>query len=103
MAYLGHARFRGYTKTALKFASAGSATIWEQGGTINGYRTEITNQVQNNDLFFGNFADFVIAMWAGLDLTVDKAALAKSGGTRLIAFQDVDMGLRRQESICLGG
>jgi HK97 family phage major capsid protein/HK97 family phage prohead protease len=103
LAYLSHARFRGYCKTALKFASAGSATIWEPGNTVNGYRTEITNQVTGNDVFYGNFADFVIAMWAGLDLTVDKAALAKSGGTRLIAFQDVDMGLRRVESICIGG
>jgi HK97 family phage major capsid protein/HK97 family phage prohead protease len=103
MAYVGNARFRGHAKTAVKFASAGSATIWEPGNTVNGYRTEITNQVANNDVFFGNFADFVIGLWGGLDLTVDPFSLSKSGGVRIVAFQDVDMGLRRKESICVGG
>lgn len=102
MAYLGHTRFRGYAKTALKFASAGSATIWEQGGTVNGYRTEITNQVNQADLFFGNFADFIIAMWGGLDMTVDPYSLSKSGSTRIVVFQDVDFAVRRLESFCYG-
>lgn len=102
MGYVGNARFRGHAKTALKFASAGSATIWEQGGTVNGYRTEITNQVANGDVFFGNFADLIVALWGGLDLTVDPYSLSKSGGLRLVVFQDVDFVLRRVESICYG-
>lgn len=103
MAYVGHSRFRGYCKTTLQFPGVnGSARIWEPGNTVNGYRTEITNQVQSTDVFFGNFADFIIAMWGGLDLTVDPYSLSKSGGIRIVAFQDVDMGLRRAESICWG-
>lgn len=102
MGYVGNARFRGFCKTALKFAAAGSATIWEPGGTVNGYRAEITNQVANDDVFFGNFSDFIIAMWGGLDLVVDAATLSKSGGLRLVVFQDVDMNLRRVESVCWG-
>lgn len=101
-AYVGNARFRGHCKTSVKFASAGSATIWEPGGTVNGYRTEITNQVAQGDVFHGNFADAIIALWGGLDLTVDPFSLSKSGGIRIVAFQDVDMGLRRKESICWG-
>ena len=102
MAYVGHTRFRGHCKTTLKFAGVGAGTIWEQGNTVNGYRTEITNQVSADDVFFGNFADLIIAMWGGLDLTVDPAALALSGGLRVIAFQDVDFNLRREESLCWG-
>lgn len=102
MAYVMHARTRGWAKTTLKFAAAGSATIWEPGNTVNGYRTEVTNQVSSDDVFFGNFSDLIIGMWGGLDLTVDPAALALSGGLRVIAFQDVDFNLRRQESICWG-
>lgn len=102
MGYVGNARFRGYCKTALKFQAAGSATVWEQGGTVNGYRAEITNQVANGDVFFGNFADLIIAMWGGLDLTVDPYSLSKSGGLRLVAFQDIDLNLRRVESVCWG-
>lgn len=102
MGYIGNTRFRGWAKTTVKFASAGSATIWEPGNTVNGYRTEITNQVAADDVFFGNFADFIIAMWGGLDLTVDPYSLSKSGGLRIVVFQDVDMALRRVESICWG-
>ncbi len=36
MGYVGHTRFRGHCKTALKFSSAGSDTLWEPGGTVNG-------------------------------------------------------------------
>lgn len=102
MGYVGNTRFRGYAKTALKFASAGSATIWEPGNTVNGYRTEITNQISADDVFFGNFADFIIAMWGGLDMTVDPFSLSKSGGLRIVVFQDIDTALRRPESICWG-
>lgn len=103
MAYVGNARFRGHCKTAPKFGAGTESTIWEPGNTVNGYRSEITNQVANNDVFFGNFADFVIGLWGGLDLTVDPFSLSKSGGVRIVAFQDVDMGMRRKESICIGG
>lgn len=102
MGYIGHSRFRGHCKTTPKFGAGTEATIWEAGGTVNGYRAEITNQVAAGDVFFGNFADFLIGMWGGLDLTVDTSSLSKSGGLRLVVFQDLDMVLRRNESICYG-
>lgn len=102
MGYIGNARFRGNCKTAPKFGTGTESTIWELGGTVNGYRTEITNQVANGDVFFGNFADMLIGMWGGLDLTVDPYALSLSGGLRLVVFQDIDFVLRRVESFCYG-
>jgi HK97 family phage major capsid protein/HK97 family phage prohead protease len=102
MAYLMHSRLRGYMKTTTKFGTGVESTIWEPGNTVNGYRTEVTNQLNADDMFFGNFADFLIAMWGGLDMIVDTASLSKSGGTRIVVFQDVDFALRRLESICYG-
>ncbi|MDM5178508.1 phage major capsid protein [Massilia sp. DJPM01] len=103
MAYVGNSRFRGHAKTTLRFPGVnGANTIWEQGGTVNGYRTEITNQLVADDVFHGQFADAIIALWGGLDLTVDPFSLSKKGGVRIVAFQDVDTGLRRKESICWG-
>lgn len=102
MGYVGNARFRGHCKTTPKFGSGTEATIWEPGGSVNGYRAEITNQLALGDTFFGNFADLIIAMWGGLDLTVDPYSLSKSGGLRIVMFQDVDFNLRRVESICYG-
>lgn len=102
MGYVANAAFRGHAKTTPRFGTGTESTIWEPGNTVNGYRTEITNQVITGDVFFGNFADFIIAMWGGLDLTVDPYSLSKSGGLRIVMFQDVDMNLRRVESVCWG-
>lgn len=102
MKFVGAPGFRGHAKTSLKFQAAGSATLWEPGGTVNGYGVEITNQVSATDLLFGNFSDFIIAMWGGLEIDVDTAALKKSRGLRVLAFQDIDFGLRRLESFVLG-
>lgn len=106
MAYVSNAKFRGNAKTSPKFASGASVSdagvIWENGGTVNGYRTEITNQITDGDVFFGNFGDLIIGLWGGLDLTVDPYSLSKSGGLRIVVFQDVDFVLRRVESICWG-
>lgn len=103
MAYVGNARFRGHCKTTQKFPSTPTgATIWEPGNTVNGYRTEVTNQIADADVFFGNFADFIIAMWGGLDIKLDPYALSKSGGLRIVTFQDVDFQVRRVESFCWG-
>jgi len=101
MRYVSTAGFRGYAKQTLKFDGVGG-TIWEPGNTVNGYACDITNQLNAGDVVFGNFADLIVALWGSLELNVDKAALAKSGGTRLIVFQDVDFALRRTESFCLG-
>lgn len=103
MSYAFNAAIRGKAKTTLQFPGVnGSASIWENGGTVNGYATNVSNQIATNDVFFGNWADLVIAMWGGLELTVDPYALSKSGGLRLIALQDIDVNLRRVESFCVG-
>ncbi|MFM4933395.1 phage major capsid protein [Aeromonas veronii] len=102
MGYIGNATFRGHCKTKPKFGTGTESTIWEPGNTINGYNTEISNQIAAGDVFFGNFADMLIGMWGGLDLTVDPYSLSKSGGLRIVVFQDVDFVLRRVESFCWG-
>jgi HK97 family phage major capsid protein len=103
MAYVGNAAFRGHAKTTLKFPGVnGSATIWEPGNTVNGYRAEVTNQIETGDVFMGNFSDLLVAMWGGLELLVDPYSNSKKGRLRVVVFQDVDFALRRTQSFCLG-
>ncbi|MBF9235582.1 phage major capsid protein [Microvirga alba] len=103
MAYVGNAAFRGHGKTTLKFPGVnGSGTIWEPGNTVNGYRTEVTNQINTGDVFMGNFADLLVAMWGGLELLVDPYSNSKKGRLRVVVFQDVDFALRRTQSFCVG-
>jgi HK97 family phage major capsid protein/HK97 family phage prohead protease len=104
MAYVTNPVIRGYAKGARKIAtSTDSTTIWEPGSTLNGYRTEITNQVATGDVFFGNWADLLIGMWGGLDLTVDPYTHSKKGRIRIVGFQDVDFAVRRAASFCYAG
>lgn len=103
MALVANARFRGHAKTNRKFPDAvDGGTIWEPGNTVNGYRTEITNQIADGDVFFGNFGDTIVGLWGGLELAVDPYTHSRRGRIRLTAFQDVDFAHRRAESFALG-
>lgn len=102
MRYLVNPAQRGNFKTTAKFGTGTEATIWEPGNTVNGYATEVSNQVTAGDVFFGNFADLLIGFWSGLDLTVDPYAGATSGTVRVIALQDTDIAVRNAVSFCYG-
>lgn len=104
MAFVANPAFRGYAKTTLKFpaASTNGGTIWEMGNSVNGYRTEVTNQINTGDIFFGNFSDFLIGLWGGLEITVDPYTHSAKGRIRLVFMQDVDFAVRRPVSFCYG-
>lgn len=101
LAYIINATGRGGLKTTEKAASTG-IFIWEPGNTVNGYRTEVSNQVAANDFLFGNWADLLLGMWSGLDLLVDPFTGSTSGTVRVVALQDVDFAVRHPESFCRG-
>ena len=69
---------------------------------INGYPVIVSNQLQSNDCLFGDFSQFVVGMWSGLDLTVDPYAGATAGTVRIIALQDVDYAVRQPGAFCFG-
>lgn len=100
MAYVFNAAMRGLLKGAVKFASTDSVTIFESGGTVNGYRTVVSNQIQSGDIFFGVWSQLILGFWSGLDLTVDPYAGATSGTMRVIALQDTDLMIRHPKSFC---
>lgn len=103
MSYVANASFRGYAKTAQKFPGTPTgATIWEPGKQVNGYDAITSNQIVAGDVWFGNWADLIVAMWGGLDLTVDPYSLSTTGGTRIVTFQDIDVNARHVQSFCYG-
>lgn len=53
-------------------------------------------------MFFGNWADLVIAFWSGLDLMVDPYSNSTSGTVRVVALQDVDVAVRHPVSFVRG-
>ena len=98
MAYVFNARMRGHMKTTRKFSDGLDGTIWEAGNTVNGYGTEVSNAIATGDVVFGNWADLLLGMWGGMDVTVDPYTHSDKGRIRITQFQDVDFTIRRAES-----
>jgi HK97 family phage major capsid protein len=49
-------------------------------------------------IIYGQWRDFILAFWSGVDILVDPITLGTAGGVRIVGLQDCDMGLRREES-----
>lgn len=102
MTYLFNPAQRGALKTTEKSSTSAGQFVWESGNTVNGYRTEVSNQVTAGDVFFGNFADLLIGFFSGLDLMVDPYSNSTSGTMRVVALQDTDIAVRNAVSFCYG-
>ena len=70
-------------------------------GFFVGYTTNVPSNLTKGSssgvcsaLLFGDWSQFFIAFWSGLDVVVDQSSLSTSGGTRLAFFQDVDCAVR---------
>jgi len=97
LAYAVDTGMRGSLKTAEKFATTG-LTIWEPGNTLNGHRTEVSNQVTDGDVFFANWSDLLQGSWGGLDVLIDPYTLSARANTRVIAFWTTDFAVRHAAS-----
>lgn len=102
MRYIMNSAMRGGCKVTLRASSAGSDYIMTDDGTINGYPVNISNQIQQNDVFFGNFSDLLVGFWSGIDLIVDPYTQSAKGQVLFTAFQDFDVAARRADSFALG-
>jgi HK97 family phage major capsid protein len=102
MRYVMNSVMRGALKQTLRAASAGSDYVMTDAGEVNGYPAVISNQMQTNDVLFGNFSDCVVGMWSGLDVVVDPYTQSASGQVILTVHQDFDVALRRPQSFALG-
>lgn len=108
LAYLTNASVRGKLKQTEAFSSTGQR-IWSEGGTVNGYRAEVSQQVPSNltkgtasgtcsAIIFGNWGDLLIGQWGTLDIQVNPFSLDTTGAVRITAFQDMDVAVRHASS-----
>jgi HK97 family phage major capsid protein len=102
MRYIMNSVVRGALKQTLRASAAGSDYIMTDSGQVNGYQVTVSNQMQQNDVLFGNFADCVVGMWSGLDVVIDPYTQSASGQVILTVHQDFDVALRRPQSFALG-
>ncbi len=93
MAFLTTPAFRGTLKGRAK-ATNYPSYLWENN-LVNGYRGEVTNQVNSGFGFFGDWTRAVLGEWGVLELAVSEHTKFSSGGIQLRAFQTVDVGVRQ--------
>jgi HK97 family phage major capsid protein len=97
LAYILPASMYGALKTTAKDAGSGQFVV-APDGSMNGYNAIVSNQVTSGDLYFGNFADCLIGMYGGLDITVDPYTASSSGTVRIVALQTADVAVRHAVS-----
>jgi HK97 family phage major capsid protein/HK97 family phage prohead protease len=112
LAYLMRPGVRGQLKTQTRFANTNTCVF--EGGQVNGYRAEVTNQIVNNlttgtattittPVFFGNWNDLLIANFGSTDLVVDPYTAGANGVVRIYARRWVDIGVRHPSSFAILG
>lgn len=111
LAYVLHPSLIGKAKTKVKDASGAGGFIFSGNGDgqLNGYKALRTNNLpkelgEATDEFgavFGNWADYFLGQWGGIELLVDPYTQALNGTVRLITNSYWNMGFIRKESFCI--
>lgn len=108
LAFVTNPDVQGLLESAEKAAGNGQY-IWidgEGGGRVAGRQAISTTLCPNNlggstdesAIIYGNWAELFVLLWGVRDLTLDRASLSKSGGLRVVSFQDYDIQLAHPES-----
>ena len=115
LAFLTNTKVRGKLRQTQEFASTNGKAVWtsqpgSQGvGDMLGYDALCSNSVPSNlvkgssgavcsPIMFGNWIDLIIFMWGGLDIMLDPYTGSSAGTKRVVALQDVDVGVRHTGS-----
>lgn len=83
-------------KTTLK--STGVSGYLMEGGEVDGIPVYSTSACTSKGMVLGNFSDYIIGQWGGIDLTVDPYTQAASGKVRLVINAYFDAKPRRAEA-----
>ena len=111
LSYILHPALVGKAKTKVKDASGAGDFIFNGNGDgqMNGYRALRTNNLpsglgEDSDEFgiaFGNWANYFLGQWGGIELLVDPYTQALKGTVRLITNSYWNMGFIRKESFSI--
>lgn len=111
LAYIMHPALIGIAKTKVKDTSGAGGFIFTGNGDgqLNGYRALRTNNIPDKigtssdeyGIVFGNWADYFLAQWGGIEMLVDPYTQALKGTVRLIVNSYWNMGFIREESFTI--
>ena len=110
-------KFRRLAKRTPQLGTGASLAIWDNGDkgtgegvTVKGmgsqddpkileYNAYVSTYAATNDAYFGNWADFVLCQFGGLDVIVDPFTLSTRGLIRVTSLVMLDFYLRHNSSI----
>lgn len=113
LGYATNAKVRGKLKKTVVASGTSADMVWDRltpNTPLNGYSCGVTNAISStltkgsansvcSAIFFGNFADYVVGYWGGIDLEIVTDKTLRSQGQRaLVANLYYDGGLLRAES-----
>ena len=67
---------------------------------VKGYPYIMSNQVTDEDYFFGDFSQLLMGEWGGLEINVDPYTHSLKGKIRYVTFKTVDLAVRHPEAFC---
>jgi HK97 family phage major capsid protein len=65
------------------------------------YPVKVSTQLADGDVYFGNWADVIVAQWGGLRLEATNAVGFTTAQNHIRALTYVDSGLRHPQSFCV--
>jgi len=66
--------------------------------TMLGYPVHVTQNVADTHIFFGAWNQLILALWSGVDLTIDPYSNSTTGAVRIVALQDCDVMCRHGQA-----
>jgi HK97 family phage major capsid protein/HK97 family phage prohead protease len=85
----------------LQIDSSTGRYFWDTSNdTVLGYRAFSTSQADTHDIFFGNFQDYILGLFDGVDVTIDNFSGAKTRTITYIVNVMADGDVRRGASFC---
>ena len=103
-------RWKQIAKTGTGVSTTVPIFLWEtlgpndatNDGNVNGYRAATTNQVFNNQAFFGNWAEVILGMFGrGVDVIVNPFSLDVNAEMRITVHTYADVCVRHPVSFCV--
>jgi HK97 family phage major capsid protein len=109
MAWVASPKVRGKWKTTLKSTTAGSAYLWGDDNTVNGYAAYVTKQVPDNITqgtsttvcstpIFGVWDQLLIGQWGATDVVVDPYTYAQQNMIQIVTSLMVDINVRQPKA-----
>ncbi len=103
-AYVTTPAAKGVLKSAAKLltgaTTVAAVALWEND-EINGYPAFDTNNILNNQMIFGNWNDFIMGLFGGVDVVVDPYTLAKNAEVAITTNMWLDIAIRHAQSFCI--